>query len=107
MQLSLATLSLATAESLQCDGMDSVESSNAWLIEMLRERGKQISDLRGMVCSDDVRVWAESLGYQPQSPNLWGCLFRGKGWAVVGRKKSELVANHGRFINVYRWEAGT
>lgn len=101
MQLSID--SLRGEESKHLGQMQARNAMPAWMLDALQEKAKQLSNKRGFVCSDDVRLWAEKVGYVGISPNFWGGLFKGKGWQVIGYTKSTIASNHARRIAVYVW----
>ena len=93
-----------TGEILREVGVDRVEESSSEFVATMRLLAVKISEDRGSVTSDDLRKIAEERGLRPCHRNAWGAIFRGKGWRVVGRRKSELASNHAREIRVWKWE---
>lgn len=81
--------------------LEAAESS--WLA-WARSYAKSYCALHGSVTSDDVRLEADRVGLQPNSQHSWGALFLERGWACVGRQRSAVRSNNGRFISVWRWE---
>lgn len=93
----------AEGQRLKREGLEQVESDVAFL-EAMRFHARLISQVQGRVTTDSLRTVAANCGLEPRSSHTWGAIFRGKGWTVIGREPSTLAGNHGRFINVYRWE---
>jgi len=89
---------------LKQEGQEQARSAMpAWMLDALQEKAKRLATSRGFVCSDDVRLWAEKVGYVGISPNFWGSLWKQKGWQVIGYTKSTIASNHARRIAVYQW----
>jgi len=84
-------------------GLDAVEHSNPTWVESMRWWAKHQSRQHGKVSADDVRRFSRQLDWQPESPNAYGAIFRGKHWQCIGRKKSEHPGNHSREIRVWKW----
>lgn len=57
----------------------------------------------GFVSVDNLRAYADKLGWVPVHPNSWGCVFRGHHWRCIGRQQSALPSNHGRYISIWEW----
>ncbi len=98
-QLSLDT---AQGEILKKQGQATVIAGSLSFVQFMQAQAIEISDKCGFVSSDNLRVIAEELGMVPHHPNVWGSIFRGKHWRVIGRKKSAVVGNHGRSISIWR-----
>lgn len=96
-----------TGELLKQAGLDQVTASNETFVESMRQIARGISILRGQVCTDDLREAADKAGLRPTHPNAWGCVFKGKGWVLVGRRYSTWPSSHGREIRVWKYEAET
>jgi gentisate 1,2-dioxygenase len=45
-----------------------------------------------------------ALHLQPRHKNAWGAIIRGRGWRVIGRRRSELATNHGHVNPVWTWD---
>ena len=88
---------------LKATGMDAVENSNITWVELMRSHAIWTCAADGSVTADDVRKYAREIDWQPDSPNAYGAIFRGKRWQCIGRKKSEAPSNHAREIRVWRW----
>jgi hypothetical protein len=88
---------------LKSRGLDAVENANLTWVETMREHAKVISLTLGEVTADDVRQFARDIEWQPESPNAYGAVFRGKHWQCIGRTKSKHPGNHAREIRVWRW----
>jgi len=84
-------------------GLDAVEHSNETWVERMRICAREVSRECGGVTADDVRGYAQFIGWHPESPNAYGAVFRGKRWQCIGRKKSEHPGNHSREIRVWKW----
>ena len=91
---------------LKVRGLDAVEESHLTWVEEMREQAKRVSHATGQTSADDIRKYARAIGWQPESPNAYGAVFRGKCWRCIGRKKSEHPGNHAREIRIWRWVNG-
>ena len=85
------------------EGQNRVETRAPELAEILRAEARRISAERGWVMIDDVRAFADRLGFKAPHPNFWGCIFRGVGWERVGEEPSERPENHGHRNPRWRW----
>ena len=83
-------------------GQASVELHNIDFVTNMRDVARAIARENGTVSADDLRRYAAANDIKPAHPNAWGSIFRGKGWRVVGRKKSALRTNNSREIKI--WE---
>lgn len=97
-------LSLADGLQAKRDGLALVEESDHKFIELMREAAIRISNIQGMVSSDDLRLYGCAHGIYPRHQNSYGAIFRGKRWREIGRKKSALPSSHAREIRVWKWE---
>lgn len=97
-------LSLEDGRTLKSDGQELVAGHNAEFVALMRAEAIRISNERGWVTSDDLRVYASQLDLAPSHPNCWGSLFRGPEWKVVGRRKSAVPENHAREIKIWKYE---
>ena len=84
-------------------GLDAVEESNLTWVEAMRDHARVISLMTGEVTADDVRQHAREMEWQPESPNAFGAVFRGRHWLCIGRTKSKHPGNHAREIRVWKW----
>lgn len=98
------TMNLSEGQRLKVEGLAQVEANNIIWLDKMRWYAQTHAQRWGSVTSDDVRLYATSLGLYPTHHNAWGCIFKQKGWTVAGRQPSKLAGNHGRFITVWRWE---
>lgn len=98
------TLDSAESEARKRDGLDAIESHDGAFVRMMRCHAMLISQERGWVTSDDLRVVAAQQRLEPAHPNTWGAIFRGPCWQIVGRRKSAVPGNHAREIKVWRYE---
>ncbi len=85
-------------------GLDLAELHDGAWLESMRAHAKRISAECGMVTTDDLRLYGASYGLYSMSPNSYGAIFRGKGWTMVGRKKSIIPSNHARELKIWKWE---
>ena len=85
------------------EGQDRGEARAPELAEILRAEARRISAERGWVTIDDVRAFADRLGFTAPHPNFWGAIFRGPGWERVGEEPSGRPANHGHRNPRWRW----
>jgi len=72
-------------------------------VEAMRDHARVISLMTGEVTADDVRQHAREMEWQPESPNAFGAVFRGRHWLCIGRTKSKHPGNHAREIRVWKW----
>lgn len=101
----MTQLSLTEGRLLKEQGQILVSSNNQHFLALMREEARRISDERGWVSSDDLRVYASQLDLEPTHPNAWGAIFRCPRWQVVGRRKSAVPGNHAREIKVWQYLA--
>jgi len=98
-----APLPLFDGDLRKTDGQAAVEENNQVFVRTMRTVAMRISEERGMVTSDDLRLEADRLGLTPTHVNAWGAVWIGKGWEVIGHKKSALPSSHAREIKIFRW----
>lgn len=96
-------LSLEQGRSLKEDGLASVTENNATFLSLMRAEAIRISQQRGWVTSDDLRVYASQLNIEPTHQNAWGAIFKGPNWKVVGRRKSAVPGSHSREIRIWQY----
>ena len=84
-------------------GLDLTGLNNLPWLERIRDIATQISRRKGSVSADDLRAYAFENNDYPKHHNAWGAVFKGKGWLMVGRKKSTTISAHAREIKVWRW----
>ena len=87
----------------KAQGLDTIEERDAGFIRAMRQKAMTISRDLGQVTTDDLRLWAASLGLYPRHPNVYGAIFRGPQWQVIGYKPSVLPSNHHRRIAIWKW----
>lgn len=97
-------LSLEQGQRLKREGQQKIDSRNKRFIYDMRVYARAMSDMFGKVTTDDLRRHATGLGEYPTHHNAWGCIFKQKGWTVIGRQPSKLPGNHARSIAVWKWE---
>lgn len=90
-------------ENLRDKGKDLVENNNERWIDHMREYAAEYSLDHGQVTTDQLRDYADLIHWQPEHPNAWGAMFRGKQWRAIGRIKSKRTSNHARLITVWRY----
>lgn len=100
-------LSLAQGALLKEDGLASVSENNTVFLAQMRAEAKRISEIRGWVTSDDLRVYASQQNLEPTHQNAWGGVFRGPQWRVIGRRKSAVPQGHAREIKIWAYVART
>lgn len=98
------TMNLSEGQRLKHEGQEKVDARNKRFLYDMRVYARAMSHSIGSVTTDDLRRYATGLGQYPTHHNAWGCIFKQKGWTVIGRQPSKLASNHGRFIAVWRWE---
>ena len=95
----LALFDAAASKQAKEDGQDQAESGRGyWFMEVMRSYARQYAHDFGHVTSDHLREYADRMGIQPDDPNWWGTIFRGKEWESIGRVRSTMVSNHARWI---------
>lgn len=99
-----AQLSLFEGRRRRDNGIRRVSEHNRWFLEKMRKAAIKLSLLNGEVTIDDLRTYAFSFGLEPDHPNAWGGVLKGKHWHCVGFQPSKLVSNHGRVIRRWIWK---
>jgi len=97
------TLNLQLGMRLKNDGLTYNEMHNILWMDRMRKVAKTICARKNYVTTDDLRVYANSVDDQPDSPNCWGAVLKGQEWVSIKRVPSELPSNHGRFITAKKW----
>lgn len=100
------TLFSAHGDLLKRHGQADIEATGQGFIAIMRRQAKVMSDRDGSVTTDALRMWAVGQGLYPKHPNSYGCIFKGKGWTILGYQKSAIPSNHSRPIAIWRWEHG-
>ena len=91
-------------------GLKLVEPDARSWVDRMREYAKalswtnQLAGHIGAVTADEVRAYAQAIHCHPRHSNAYGALFKGKGWTLIGYKKSTWPSNHSRRISVWRWD---
>lgn len=98
------TLDSQLSKSLKTQGLDAVETSNLSFVELMRREAIRLSNERGWLTSDDLRVYASRLGIAPDHPNAWGSVLRGPHWKVIGHRKSAVPSSHHREIKIWQYQ---
>ena len=99
------TLDAQLASALKIDGLNAIERTDGSFVQTMRNVAIAISQQRGCVTSDDLRVHASQHDITPVHPNSWGAVMRGPKWKVVGRRKSAVPENHSREIKIFQYLA--
>ena len=99
------TLDSRLSATLKEEGLDAIEASGQEFLRLMRAEAMRISGGRGWVTSDDLRVYASQNNLEPIHQNVWGGIFRGPKWKVVGRRKSAVPDSHSREIKVWQYVA--
>lgn len=94
-------MSLETGKREKQLGLDLVTDHNQDFVAILRAYAEAFCLNHGTVTTDDLRDYADEHGLQPNHPNAWGAIFRGKRFVEAGRVKSRRTSNHAREIR--RW----
>jgi len=90
--------SYTPGDMLKDEGVEAVKRANAEFVDFMRGEASRISNEKGWVCSDDLRVIADREGLSPSHPNAWGSIFSRNGWKCIGYMKSMIPSNHSRLI---------
>lgn len=98
------TFDQAEGQRLQREGQETVAAKNGEWLTRMRCYARMHCRLYGQVTTDDVRCHAAGLGAYPTHHNIWGVVFKQKGWTVIGRQPSKLPGNRAREIKVWKWE---
>lgn len=86
-------------------GLDRVEENESdALLYRLRLYAINVSNRTGQVTIDDVRAYADRMGFRPHHQNVWGTIFRPTGWKHIGFEQSARPGNHARRVAVWRWD---
>ena len=96
-------LDLESALAAKAQGLDRVEGTHPDFVPLMRAVAQAVSQARGEVHIDDLRLEAAAWGWRPRSPHAWGVIFRGPGWVKVGARASAWKSNHGHVSPVWRW----
>lgn len=96
-------LSLEEGRALKDNGLASVAENNTAFLAQMRAEAKRISEIRGWVSSDDLRVYASQLDLEPTHCNVYGAIFKGPCWKVIGRRKSAVPQGHSREIKIWAY----
>jgi len=89
---------LEGAEQAKIFGMDLVEFHNENFVHAMRQLAKELIKQCGWITTDDLRKIADRYNIQPDHPNAWGVIFRGKTFKAIGFTKSVIASNHARRI---------
>lgn len=100
-------LSLAQGALLKEDGLARVSENNTVFLVKMRYEAMRISQERGWVSSDDLRVYASQQNLEPTHQNAWGAIFKGPHWKIIGRRKSAVPESHNREIKIWQYVART
>lgn len=111
-QLSLGeALSLDRGLEMKALGMARAETRAVSFVQRLRPAVKAFAIAHGSVTADDARRLAAELGLTPGHKNVWGIIFRERGWKLVGYRPSTIRSNHAHRNPVWAWigdpEAGS
>lgn len=98
------TLDAQLAKALKHQALDAIEEREPSFLMTMRLEAIRIAQRQGWVTSDDLRSYAARQSIEPVHPNVWGAVWRMKGWVVVGHRKSAVPSSHAREIKIYRWE---
>ncbi|MEM6485324.1 MAG: hypothetical protein AAF662_10110 [Pseudomonadota bacterium] len=89
-------------ETQKQQGLDLVVLNNQEFVKCMREHAESIALHKGDVSADDLRPVAERIGIEPNHPNAWGAIFKGRVFRRKSSVKSRWPSNHGRYITL--WE---
>ena len=89
---------------LQVQGRQHREDHDREFLARIRWHARTQSELWGSVTTDQLRSIALQYGLEPSHPNTWGAILKGKCWKCIGRQRSSITSNHGRFICIYTYE---
>ena len=93
-----------TGSALKQMGLYHVEANNTALVGLARAIAKEQCVKYGSTTIDAVRCDPRIAEFQPSSSAVWGSVFHGKEWALLGWEPSTLKSNHSRFIRRWRLE---
>ena len=96
-------MSLQLGLALKDQGQQIREVRDTVFIDLMRKIALRLCQEHGKVSTDDLRPYAERMGLTPSHPNSWGCLFKGKHWRAIGRQRSTITSNHGRYITIWAY----
>ena len=83
-------------------GLYRTESTNAALVRLARAIARERCCKYGSCTIDEIRQDPRMAEFQPTSSAVWGSVFHGEEWQVLGWEPSTLKSNHARFIR--RWQ---
>ena len=84
-------------------GISQVSERDGVFLDLMRAEAKRLSDSRGSVTSDDIRVYASQLDLEPTHCNVYGAIFKGPYWKVIGRRKSAVPQGYSREIKIWQY----
>ena len=93
-----------TGSALKQLGLYRVESSNKALVGLARAIAREQCVKYGSTTIDAVRSDPRIAEFQPTSSAVWGSVFHGKEWTLLGWEPSTLKSNHARFIRRWRYQ---
>lgn len=97
------TEDLAKGKEKRDEGIAAVADHSPQFLIRIRREAKQIAAINGHVSSDDLRRRAKTLGLTPHHQNVWGAIFKERGWQVVGRISSTIPSAHAREIKIWTY----
>ena len=100
----LAMFDLEAGRGLRDEVLDALANMPGGFLELARRYAYRYAEVHGMVTSDDVRRWANTVGLEPDSPKQWGALFMDKGWVKIGYTQTAIKTSHARPIGVWKYD---
>lgn len=83
-------------------GVSLVKAANADAIALIRAHLKSLSR---PVHIDDARSYANFIGLRLTSGNVYGSIFRERGWRQTGDwRASEFIGNHSHRSPIWEWQ---
>jgi len=86
---------------LRDEGIALVTANNEDFVSTMRHIAVSHARLHGRVTSDDLRRYAIELDMQPDSPMVWGAIFRTKLLKKMGYTQTAITTSHGRPIAIW------
>ena len=103
MSVEQSVLNFEQGQSLKQHGQDMAGWGSLNFVVTMREVAKQMSEERGQVTIDELRIYARDNGLVPNHPNAWGTLFIEKGWLRLEDTKSNIRSNRNRRVGIWQW----
>ena len=95
---------MTTGSALKQLGLYHTEANNKALVGLARAVARERCCKYGSCTIDEIRQDPRMAEFTPTSSAVWGSVFHGKEWVLLGWEPSTLKSNHSRFIRRWRLE---